>query len=228
MAIDISDIVLGHEVFSQFTPNERERFSEAGILKTFKSGEALARTGETWPYLFLVNEGSVNAMKESSEGRMFVVVQLGKGDLFWGLAFFQEGIHNPVTFQVAKPASIILWRRESVLPILRENGKVTWELSQIMVRRMLQASEVIEGLAFQPVAGRLARLLMDYPGKVNSGPTARSLTLDEMAARIGSTREMVCRFLQRFAEAGLIKITRTEFEVTDDKGLLEVAQKVKA
>jgi len=75
------------------------------------------------------------------------------------------------------------------------------------------------------VAGRLARLLMDYPGRTASGPISRSLTLDNMAARIGTTREMVCRLLQRFADDEVIKITRTEFEITDRERLVKMTQK---
>jgi CRP-like cAMP-binding protein len=48
-----------------------------------------------------------------------------------------------------------------------------------------------------------------------------------MAARIGSTREMVCRLLQRFADQDLIKITRTEFEITDAERLTEMTLKVR-
>ena len=40
-----------------------------------------------------------------------------------------------------------------------------------------------------------------------------------MASRIGTTREIVCRILHRFAEQGPIEITRTEFTVSDPEGL---------
>jgi CRP/FNR family transcriptional regulator len=227
MASPLIDLLQKHPVFSNLDPEEMERFSEAAILKHFRAGEAMTRAGDPWPYLFLVVEGSVSALKESSEGRSLVVAELGKGELFWGLAFFHEEMPNPVTYLINQPSSVYLWKRERILPVLLERGRLTWELARLMVARMLHASEVIEGLAFQPVAGRLARLLMEYPGKAISGPTIRSLTLDDMAARIGSTREMVCRFLQRFADDGLIKITRTEFEITDGERLMGVAQKVK-
>jgi len=46
-----------------------------------------------------------------------------------------------------------------------------------------------------------------------------------MAARIGSTREMVCRLLYKFSDEGLIRITRTDFSVTDPENLLKRAQK---
>jgi CRP-like cAMP-binding protein len=223
----LTQILEQHEVFSHINQLDRERLFNLGIIRKYKAGEKIARAGDIWPYIFLILDGCVRAVKESVEGRMLVAVELSKGDLFWGLAFFHEKRENPVTFAVPEPTIILIWEKEKILPFLQSDGRLCWELNRIMVLRMLQASEVIEGLAFQPVAGRLARLLVEYPGKASSGPTARSLTLDEMAARIGSTREMVCRFLQRFADDGLIKITRTEFEVMDGGKLMEMAQKVK-
>ncbi|MFH1632698.1 MAG: helix-turn-helix domain-containing protein [Chloroflexota bacterium] len=51
---------------------------------------------------------------------------------------------------------------------------------------------------------------------------ARDLTLDEMAARIGSTREMVCRALYRFADDEMIQITHTEFVFTNREKLAKL------
>ena len=96
-----------------------------------------------------------------------------------------------------------------------------------MIQRVQMASEIVEKLAFHPVGGRLARLLVEFFGEHSQGPLTRSLTLDEMAARIGSTREVVSRFLHRFSNQGLIEITRTEFSITDRKGLEDLAQRVK-
>ena len=86
------------------------------------------------------------------------------------------------------------------------------------------ASDIVEELAFQSIPGRLARLLIDrYGGE--DGPVARDLTLDDMAAHIGTTREMVCRALYRFADDGMIEITRTEFSFKDRDLLVQLAHK---
>lgn len=88
-----------------------------------------------------------------------------------------------------------------------------------MVQRMMNASDIVDGLAFQPVASRLAHLLLEeYPA--DQLAVERHLTLDEMASRIGSTREMVCRILYRFATQGAIQINRTEF-IFKDRQILE-------
>jgi hypothetical protein len=74
------------------------------------------------------------------------------------------------------------------------------------------------------VSGRLARLLLDDFEVVDDQAISRHLTLDEMAARIGSTREMVCRALYNFSDKKLIEVTRTEFVLTDRAGLTRLVE----
>ncbi len=93
----------------------------------------------------------------------------------------------------------------------------------MLVQRMQRASIVMEELAFQPVTGRLARLLIDRYHDSDSEYIARDMTLDEMAARIGSTREMVCRVLYQLADEGAIKINRTEFTISNSDVLAQYA-----
>jgi len=220
MDSDLQVLLSRSPLFSSLDPPVLQKFYEYAVHKPLPSGIFLTLAGDLWPYLFLVAQGRLSALKESSEGRTFVIAELAPGEVFWGLAFFKEAIPNPMSIQANEDSSVYLWNREAVLDLLIENGRMTWELSRLMVDRMLHASSVIEGLAFQPVAGRLAQMLSKYYGHRKEDAIERNLTLDEMAARIGSTREMVCRILHRFAEEQIIDITRTEFRITD-KGKLE-------
>jgi CRP/FNR family transcriptional regulator, cyclic AMP receptor protein len=212
-------------IFSGLSEEEHKVISENSLQRSYQPGQYLAHAGDIWPYLFFISQGRVIAVKESMEGRSLVATTLKAGEIFWGVSFFHPELPMPVALQVEHPTTALLWSREQMLPVILGNGKFAWELSRLMVARMLRASEIVEELAFQPVAGRLARLLMDYPGRTASGPISRSLTLDNMAARIGTTREMVCRLLQRFADDEVIRITRTEFEITDRERLVKMTQK---
>ncbi|MEA3337576.1 MAG: helix-turn-helix domain-containing protein [Chloroflexota bacterium] len=113
------------------------------------------------------------------------------------------------------------------MPILFQNGRVSWELARLMIERMKRASDMVEELAFQPVAGRLAGLILSHYGEAIGDYTKRDMSLDEMAARIGSTREMVCRLLYRFSDEGVVRINRTEFMISDREKLEGFASKVK-
>jgi CRP-like cAMP-binding protein len=86
---------------------------------------------------------------------------------------------------------------------------------------MLMASDLVEGLAFQPVVGRLAKWLLDRHQETAKKYIARDTTLDEMAAQIGTTREVVCRLLYRFAEEGAVEISRTELMICNSNLLEE-------
>ncbi|MGD2057662.1 MAG: Crp/Fnr family transcriptional regulator, partial [Anaerolineales bacterium] len=145
------------------------------------------------------------------------------GDVFWGLSFFEPQIKMPISLRAKGDLNVAYWSREDLVPILLENGKALWSLSSLLVRRMLLASMIVEDLAFQPVAGRIAKLLLSQYGKAGSTRIERDLTLDDMAARVGTTREMVCRVLYKFADQDVIDITRTEFSIVDKGQLSKIA-----
>jgi len=221
----LTELLKQNPVFSCMDAATRERLANCAIRREFNKGGTITFRGDVWPNLFIISKGIVNALKESSEGRSLVVASFVTGDLFWGLAFFHEEMSMPVTLVAQTPASIFLWPRENILSLLVQNGQSFWELCRLMISRMQYASEMLEEMAFQPLTGRVARLLLEqFPTDQQSA--TRHLTLDEMAARVGTTREMVCRILYRFAEEGAIQINRTEFIFKDRKLLEERIQGV--
>lgn len=206
-------------LFQSLRPAEVQEFARLALERRCAGEEVLVWYGDDWPYLFLVAEGKIAARKESGEGRSLQVAEFGRGEIFWGLAFFHEEAANLVTLQAAEPSRLYLWSRAQAAPFIARHGALAWELCRLMAERMIHASGMLEGLAFQPVTRRLARLLLEqYPADQQA--VERSLTLEEMAARIGTTREVVCRILYRFAAQGAIQINRTEF-IFKDRELLE-------
>ena len=213
--------------FAALTQTEQSEFAQNAISRRYKKGEFCAYQGDVWPYLLLVGKGKVNIVKESAEGRSLIVQTLETGDIFWGLAFFQDNVPMPVTLQASQISQLYLWDRVAAQPIFLRNGNALWELCQLMVVRMERANEIVEDLAFSPVTGRLAGLILSHYGDAMGDYTKRNMTLDEMAARIGSTREMVCRLLYQFSDEGAVRINRTEFMISDQKKLEGFARKVK-
>lgn len=211
-----------HPIFQLLDEVHRIEFAQLARPHDYRKGEFLCMQGEAWPYLFIVVKGLVRAYKDSEEGRSLLITNIYQTEIFWGIAFFEEDAPNPVRLEAYEPSQIYLWNRSQCLPLLNKYGSLSWAICRLLVQRMLYASDIVEGLAFQPVASRLARLLLDeYPA--DQLAVERRLTLDEMAARIGSTREMVCRILYRFATQGAIQINRTEFIFTDRQLLEKLA-----
>jgi CRP/FNR family transcriptional regulator len=225
--VDIISTLTRNPIFAYLDASALKDVAAITQIRHFRSGEWIVHYGDIWPYLFLIKSGEVIAVKESSEGRSLILTAFLENELFWGLAFFIHDAPMPAALRASEDSEILIWSHEDLIPFLLQNGRFSWELSCLMIQRVQLASEIVEKLAFQPVAGRLARLLVEFSGTDSMEPIARSLTLEDMAARIGSTREVVCRFLHRFASEGLIDITRTEFLVKDLKRLENLARQGK-
>jgi CRP-like cAMP-binding protein len=187
-----------HPVFTPLDEAGRTAFTAHATKRELRKGEALALQGDVWPYLFLVAEGEVDAVKMSSEGRNLLVTTFKTGELFWGVAFFQDEAPLVATLEAHSPSRIYLWPRQFAEPVFLANGRMGWELCRLMIQRMQRASAIVEELAFQPVAGRLARLLMDHFSSAREQSIERSLTLDEMAARVGTTQPIIATQCRRW------------------------------
>ena len=216
-----------HPVFNCLDHDTLKIITRAAIQKNYQKGDWITHHSQTWPYLFFIESGIVQALKESPEGRTLLVVEMSQGEVFWGLSFFIPDAPMPVALLAKEVTSLYLWALEDLKPIILRNGEMSWELTRLMIQKMQYASDILNEFAFQPTTGRLARLLLEHFEDAVEDYVARDMTLDEMAARIGSTREMVCRHLYHFADKGAIQINRTELKITDQDMLQHFAVKGK-
>jgi CRP/FNR family transcriptional regulator len=221
-----TEAITNHPVFSSLDQRDLAAVMTSAMKRTLDEGEFLVHQDVLWPYLFIVAEGEIHAVKESQEGRVLIATSIQQGEIFWGLGFFIENATMPVALQANQRSALLTWERSDLMPIFKNNGAMSWSICQMMIRRMQVASGIVEELAFQPVVSRLAGLLLDVFGDAEGEFVSRELTLDDMAAHIGTTREVVCRHLYRFAERGAIEIRRTELKLQDRALLKDHASNV--
>jgi len=213
--------------FSFLTEAELVIVRELALSRKFQKGEFVTHRDDIWPYLLFVHKGEFQAVKESGQGRSFVIEAFTPGEIFWGLSLFENERPNPMAIQTAADGEIYLWHKDQIAKIISDEPEFAWGLFSLLAKRMERAGEIVEEVLFLPLPGRLANLLLNqFEGAVDSY-VARDLTLDEMAARIGSTREMVCKLLYQFSDKGIIELHRTEFRINDQEELQAIAERMK-
>ena len=117
--------------------------------------------------------------------------------------------------------------RETIEEVISSNPQIAWEIFSLLAKKMARAGEIVEELAFRPLPSRLANLLLGQFEGSQDNYISRVLTLDEMAARIGSTREMVCKILYQFSDKGIIDIHRTKYKIKNRSALENIEKKMK-
>ncbi|MGD9677570.1 MAG: Crp/Fnr family transcriptional regulator [Vulcanibacillus sp.] len=206
----LEEILADVLVFRKLTDSQLKLILEKAVKVTFKKGEVINLTGNRYPYAFILVKGLIYANKESAEGRNLTLRTFSVGDTFWGHAVFKD-TPTPTTLVSFKPSEIYQWHRDDVMPILLENNGALWDLCSLLSQRTVEVNQTIEEIVFNPVVNRLARLLVGEFESDDDNSIRRNMTLDEMAAKIGSTREVVCRLLYRLSDQNLIQVDRTKF-----------------
>ncbi len=107
MLSDLQKLLKETNPFAHFDEPLLAEIASMANRRRFDKGEFVTLHGELWPYLILVREGTLHAVKESKEGRNLVVLTLTQGDVFWGLSFFDKNSAMPVSLQGIKSGSLV-------------------------------------------------------------------------------------------------------------------------
>lgn len=80
---------------------------------------------------------------------------------------------------------------------------------------------MVAELSFYTVTTRLARLLRDIPEDQLSESGSQRLTQDDLAARIGTVREVVARSLKELEKCGAIEVNRGKITIVDKDQMID-------
>ncbi len=206
------------EVFNKLPVAECTELAKLAGRRRLKNGEFLFHEGDVWPNVIFLASGQLRWAMLSAGGREYVLFTVKPGDVFWGHSIFDDQ-PMPASLMAMKPSTVYIWPREVILPALDRNPSAMWEITKVLVRTMRAAREIIYGLAFHPVAGRLATLLLDRFPSQKDVAIERDMTLSDIATRVASSPEVVCRLLQQFHSDGLLEITRAKITLRDRAAL---------
>lgn len=190
----------------------REHLPGFGSHLTLDEGEILYDFGDRVEHLYLVRSGEVRTSTLSSEGRELVTGIHGEGDLFGQFCLCQQQVRNERAIALAPTRLVRLGARE--LLDMAATGRGAMALLQLFCRRISDLEEQVAELAFAKVRTRLGLLLLRLaeagrPLSDGSVVLDESPTHEEMASRIGTTREQVTTLLAQFRRAGIVSYQRT-------------------
>jgi CRP-like cAMP-binding protein len=214
-----------HPVFGALEPAALSRVAGLVAPLNLARGEMLALEGEPCRAVYLVMEGRLLSVKTSSEGREQIVSQLPAGEIVYAVPALDGG-PLPATTQAATRATLLRLERDQFLALLDAYPLLARRLLAVFAARLRRFGTLAGDLALRSVAQRLARLLVEVIGPAPGGGTASGprLTQREMAARLGTVREVVARNLAQFEAEGWIALRRGVIEILDIEALRALAE----
>ena len=213
------------QVFKKLPEAEISELLRLARRRHVQSGDFLCHQGDVWPHVICMASGELRWVMLAASGREHVLFTVQENRAFWGHSLFDDH-PMPASLLVTKEADVYSWSREIILPVLMRHPQAMWEITQMHVGMMRQARDIIYGLAFQPVATRLASLLLEsFYKKGEDTAIERDLTLSEIATMIASSPEVICRVLHRFQADGILNVTRAHITLHDRNALVHLVDK---
>ena len=200
-----------------------EELSQGGRLEHYARGEMILWQDEVGKNLFILRKGSVKLFKLSPHGRELIVNILYEGETFNEVPVFDEG-SNPVNAAALEDSEMWAIEAEVIRRAMAAHPEMCQEVVLNLSKNLRRLVHVIEELSFLQVTNRLARLISQLPEEQLAGEAGTRLTQHELAARLGTVREVVARSLRQLERCGAIRINQRQIQVLDRALLLEWAQ----
>jgi CRP/FNR family transcriptional regulator, cyclic AMP receptor protein len=189
----------------------------------YRAGAVIFRKDERCEGLFIVLSGRIRTSITSIEGREQVLKVFGPGRTFADIPVFDDE-PLPADAVAVTDSTVVIVSQRDVRDLLRRHPEVALDVIRLFASRLRAYKLVVEDLSLRDVVGRVARLLRDHArGEATLVEDSASLNLrytqNELAAMVGSVREVVQRALKALEDAGVIQMTRGRIRITDVEAL---------
>jgi CRP/FNR family transcriptional regulator len=210
-------------IFSCLTDSELHFLAERAVLRHFGPGEAVFSEGEPCAGLYVVERGHVRIFKTSAGGREQVLSIDGAGSSVAEVPVLDGGAY-PASGAAVDHATLLFIGKHDFQALCLAHPEVALKVLRVVGARLRHLVEIIQELSFRTVRHRLAAFLVRLAHREGT-PSAEGVEFplpgsnQELAAQLGTVRELVSRNLSRLQAEGLLKLDGRRVVIPDLKSL---------
>lgn len=213
--------------FCGLSPTALQLLNEVSHKSTLPAGAILFVEGQSPRGMFILCSGSVNLSTTSREGKILILKTAEAGEAL-GLSAAISGVGYESTAETSSPCQLSFVDRNHLLELIQSHTEVGSHAAQCLSRDYQSAYRDIHDLVLtRSSAGKLARLLLSHsPTQVAEEAESRirsAMTHEEMAQRIGASRETVTRLLSDLKKKRLIRLEGSTLVIRDRIALKALA-----
>jgi CRP/FNR family transcriptional regulator, cyclic AMP receptor protein len=212
----------GH--FCEFDADLMKTFDSLKFATVFPKGAVLFGEGQSPRGIFMICSGRVKLTTCSIDGKA-LITRIAEGGEVLGLSAAVSGRPYMVTAETLIPCQVNFIKRDDFLGFLKENGAASLRVAEHLSNNYDHAFEQVRSLGLShSAAEKLAKLMLEWCVKTGKETVAGislklTLTHEEVAQIIGSSRETVTRLLADFKRKQLISIKGSTLMIRDKASL---------
>ena len=185
------------DIFKGLSRDELESLAAKAVIRTFPKNTVVINEGDLADSMYLIDTGRVKVYCSEKSGKEFIMNTLGPGEHFGELALLDDDRRSASVRTLEKSNFCIIYKDE-FNKVLDEQPNIARTLMRNLTRRVRKLTHDVKLLALQDVYGRVASVLNDLaqPRDELTSIIPDKLTQQDIADRVGASREMVARILK--------------------------------
>lgn len=191
-------------------------FQRAAFFARIPAGRDIFLEGDRVDAIALLISGVVRVYKIGETGREITLYRFGNGQscILTANAILSQKTF-PAVATVEKDAEAVMIPANNFREWIRRYDLWREFVFNLLSQRLASVMEIVEEVAFRRMDSRVASLLITRSQSANP----MQITHQEIAAELGSSREVISRLLEDLAERGLLRASRGEIEILDLDGM---------
>jgi CRP/FNR family transcriptional regulator, cyclic AMP receptor protein len=182
-----------------------EALAAHGNARAYRANAILISEGDAGDSLYIVLSGRLRSYASSEEGRDVVLDEHGPGEYVGELAL-DAGLRS-ASVKAIEASTCRVVQGAELRAFLADHPDFAVHLSQKLTRMVRRLTEQVKSLALQDVYGRMVRVFMELSDEEGSERVLREkLTQQDIADRVGSSREMINRVLKDLMAGGYVSV----------------------
>lgn len=177
-----------------------------GRVRTYPKNTVFITEGDSSDSVFVILSGKVKAFVSDSEGHELILNNQVPGDYVGEMAL--DGKPRSASVVTLESTTFSVVQREPLLEAIRHNPDFALEMIGKVIERAREATDNVKNLALLDVYGRVARLLLNMAVDLPDGKMRipEKITQQEIAERVGASRDMVSRIFRDLTVGGYISV----------------------
>ncbi len=222
--MNVHEILELFDFYKQSEPSLREEITAYATRKTLEPGEYFFREGDVCSVFAMLGSGCLRVFKIGESGREITLYRVTSGQTCLGnmvSSFLNIGSPAFAVAEEAIEAAIIPSRYFRTW--MSKNPVMQQYLFEGMAARLFEVMTLIEEVVFRKMDKRLAKFLLRKLEDGTKSDLSISMTHEEIAAELGTAREVVSRLLRDFEKEGAISTGRERIQPIDKALLAKLA-----
>jgi CRP-like cAMP-binding protein len=214
-------------IFGELDETTLGVLAERAVERRLARGEVLFIAGTEARGLYVIVEGALRAFRTGPDGREQVIHVERAPATIAEVPVFDDGIY-PSTVAAEEDSVLLFLDKQDVRRRCLEHPQIALAALKVLAGRLRRCAELVEELSLREVGQRLAGYLL-AEARVKGRQTTEGITVEltltnqQIAARIGTVREVISRSLARLQQGGLIRIEGRHLVILDDGALAAYA-----